>query len=90
MNNHETQASTCIAQGTINVQGPTFGRVFGRGSSVNLSEVAGKVPDGVGGEREVTWGECIGERYIHLFVPGHVDVPAADRPVPQADVEGEE
>lgn len=54
--------ATCICgeHGSVNVQGPTYGRSFGRGAMVDLDE---KVAPG----SDLTWGDAIGEAYAHLF-----------------------
>lgn len=66
----------CSPGGTINVQGPEFGRTFGRGAIVDFD-------DRVAPDVDVTWGEALAE-YDHLFVDpddvesyGETDVPAS-------------
>lgn len=70
----EIRICQCAPGGTVNVQGPDYGRTFGRGAEVDFAErVAPHVA--------VTWGQAL-DRYAHLFAAPGVDAPVAS---PQQD-----
>lgn len=72
-NARDLRVCVCAPGGTVNVQGPDYGRTFAAGAEVDFAErVAPHVP--------VTWGQAL-ERYTDLFVsPQHQAAPIAVEP----------
>ncbi|HXG88768.1 MAG TPA: hypothetical protein VNJ02_10565 [Vicinamibacterales bacterium] len=70
----------CIVDegGTVNVQGATFGRTFGRGAVVDFTEKADA-------KTGLTWRDAIGKPYAHLFEPV-VDTALAKKSAASRDV----